>query len=346
MAEGASQRSPWARGLAIAGALFLLLGAIIVSAQDENINSVFDPREISIAQIEGEDSVTFDVQKDGCYMAIVLAGQTSVDVTLTPIIGSAAANEELAPQSCFSDWSPMAMDGVTFEIREQWVATENGEMLASSSCSGDECQDQTVWLAHIEKWQELKVLESSGFVFGLGICCLGFLFLPVAGILAYSARSKAVHGALRVVGNDGEILQSFNNQEELMAAMEDQNSPLHRNASKENLEEDSEQGDGFVDGTRDVTQGTLMTTEQVYAFMRGDAPETVRQVDDPFADSPTPVKQTIERRVANTGVISDWDAGGSDDVKPPPSSPVRPKPIVIKEEKSESKNWSVWDDDV
>ena len=344
MAEGASQRSPWARGLAIAGALFLVLGAIIVNSQNEAINSIYDPREISIAQIEGENSVTFDVEKDECYMALVLDGQSDIDVTLTPIIGSAAANDELPPKSCFSDWFPMPMDGVSFEIHEQWIADENGEMLATSSCSGEECQDQTVWLVHIEKGWQLKLFDSGGLIFGLVICCLGFLFLPIAGILSYSARSNAIHGQVRIVGRDGELLQSFKNQEEMMAAMEDQNSPLHQNASTEKIEEDSEQDDGFVDGTTDVTQGTLMTTEQVYAFMRGDAPESVRQVDDPFADSPTPVKQTAVRPVANTEVISDWDTGGGDEIKTASSSPTRRKPIELKEENPDSKNWTVWDD--
>jgi len=344
MAEGASQRSPWARGLAIAGVLFLVLGAIIVNSQNKAIDSNFDPREISIAQIEVENSVIFDVEKDECYMAIVKDGESDMDVTLTPIIGSDAANEELAPKSCFSDWIPMASDGVAFEIHEQWIATENGEMLALSSCSGEECQGQTVWLAHIEEWQELKLFESGGLIFGFGICCLGFLFLPIAGILAYSARSNAIHGPVRIVGRNGELLQSFKNQEEMMAAMEDQNSPLHQNASNETLPEEPEHDDGFVDGSKDVMQGTLMTTEQVYAFMRGDAPEVIRQVGDPFADSPAPVKQTVERPVANTEVISDWDTGGGDEIKAALSSPTRRKPIELKEENSESKNWTVWDD--
>ena len=343
MAEGVSRKSPWAMRLAITGALLLVVGAIIVSAQKEAIDSVYDPREISVAQIEGENSVTFDVQKDGCYMAIVLDGQTDMDVTLTPIIGSAAATEELAPQSCFSDWVPMASDGEGFDIHRQWIVNKSGEMLASSSCTNEICEDQTVWLVHIDNW-ELKLLESSGLVFGFGICCLGFIFLPIAGLIAYSARSKAIHGSLRVVSRDGKLLQSFDSQEEMMAAMQNMNSPLHNDASKENPEEDSEQGNGFVDGSKDVMQGTLMTTEQVYAFMRGDAPEIVSQVEDPFADSPTPVKKSIERQVANVEEISDWDAGGSNQIEKSSSQPTRRKPIEAKEKKTGSDDWSAWDD--
>ena len=215
MAEGASRKSPWAMRLAIAGALLLVIGAIIVSAQKEAIDSVYDPREMSIAQIDDGNSVTFDVQKNGCYMAIVSDNEPDVDVELTPIVGSAAATEKLTPKSCFSDWIPMASDGAGFEIHSQWIVDESGEMLASSSCTGEMCEEQTIWLVHIDNW-ELKLLESSGLVFGFGICCLGLILLPIAGIIAYSTRSNKIHGSLRVVGRDGELLQSFDTQEEMM----------------------------------------------------------------------------------------------------------------------------------
>lgn len=341
MAEGASQKSPWASRLAILGALFLVVGAILMSAQKETIDSVYDPREMSIAQIDGEGSVTFDVQKNGCYMAIVMKGESDMDVTLTPSDGW-DADEDLSPKSCFSDWMPMATDGEAFEIHEQWIAEENGEVLAQSSCD-EGCEEQTVWLVHIDNWG-LKLLGSSGMVFGFGICCLGFLFLPIAGILAYSARSNAIHGSLRVIGRDEEILQSFESQEEMLAALHDVNSPIYMGSEKEDIGEITGSDDGFVDGSKDVMQGTLMTTEQVYAFMRGDAPEEVHKVSDPFADSPTPVTKAVERPVANMSEISDWDAGGTNEVQKTSTPSPRPKQKEIKGKKTDSNEWSAWDD--
>ena len=342
MAEGASQKSPWASRLAILGALFLVIGAILVSSQSETIDSVYDPRQISIAQIEGEGSVTFDVQENGCYMAIVMKGDSDMEVTLTPIDGSAAASEYLSPKSCFSDWIPMASDGEAFEIHEQWIAGESGEMLAQSTCN-EGCEGQTVWLVHIDNWGS-KLLQSTGLVFGFGICCLGFLFLPVAGILAYSARSNAIHGTIRVVGQDEEIVQSFENHEEMLAALHDVNSPIYMGSKKEDVGEISGNDDGFVDGSKDVLQGTLMTTEQVYAFMRGDAPKEVHKVSDPFADSPTPVTKKVELPVANITEISDWDAGGMNEIQKPSTLSSRPKQKETREKKTDSKDWSTWDD--
>ncbi len=143
MADGASQKSPWASRLAILGALFLVIGTILVSTQKETIDSVYDPRILSIAEIEGENSVTFDVQEEGCYMAIVLEGKGDMTVSLNPIDGSAAATEDLSPKSCVSDRAPMPDDGVDFEIHEEWNVEENGEILDQSTCN-EGCESQTV----------------------------------------------------------------------------------------------------------------------------------------------------------------------------------------------------------
>ena len=342
MAEGASQKSPWASRLAILGALFLVIGAILVSAQKETIDSVYDPRQISITEIVGEGSVTFEVEQKGCYMAIVMKGESDMDVTFTPIDGSAAASEDLSPKSCFSDWAPMASDGEVFEIHEEWIAEESGEMLAQSTCN-EGCEGQTVWIVHVDNWA-LELLNSTGLVFGFAICCLGFLFLPVAGILAYSARSNTIHGTVRVIDGDEGLLQSFGSQEEMLEALHDVNSPIYMGSEKEDVGEISGSDDGFVDGSKDVMQGTLMTTEQVYAFMRGDAPEEVHKVSDPFADSPTPVTKAVERPVANITEISDWDAGGANESLKSSTPSPRPKQKEIKAKETDSNGWSAWDD--
>lgn len=345
MAGEASGRSPWAKRLAIAGALFLILGAILLSSQDEAIDAVTDPRVISIAELQDDASANFMVEEKGCYMAVVKTSAPAIEVTLTPIIGSAAASEELEPKTCFSDWTPMASDGVTFEIHEQWVAQEDGEMTASSTCSKETCEEYTVWMVHIEETWPFEYFEYSGLIFGLGICCLGFIFLPIAGLLAYTARSNAVHGSFRIVGEDGELLHTYENQDDLLLALKDKSSPLHQNAEQSVQQENTDQGDGFVDGSNDVMQGTMMTTEQVYAFVRGDSPEAVEMIEDPFADTATPIqKSPVKRKAVNTSEISNWDTGGDEDVGKKTKSLVQSKAKQSKEKKSESSDWSVWDD--
>tara|TARA_B110000459_G_C16531006_1_gene457202 strand:- start:216 stop:1256 length:1041 start_codon:yes stop_codon:yes gene_type:complete len=345
MGDGAARKSSWPMRLAIVGALLLVIGSIIVAAQDEALDSVYDPRENAITQIKGPGSANFDVQKGDCYMAIFLEDEDDMDITLRPIIDvTHASTEELTPNSCFSDWRPMASDGTEFEIHEQWIAEESGQMLVESTCPDEGCEEQTVWIVHTDGW-ELKMLESSGLIFGFGICCLGFILLPIAGVVAYTTRSNRIHGALRVIGRDGELLKSFESQEEMMAAMRGVNIPLEGDIADEDIGEISEPDDGFVDGSKDVMQGTLMTTEQVYALMRGDTPDAVREVQDPFADSPTPIQQQpLKKKLANISEISDWDTGGESDGVKTTDRPANSKTKELKGKKTESKDWNVWDD--
>ena len=344
MAEGASRRAPWAKRFAIAGALFLVFGAILINSQNQAIDSMYDPRTISTVEIQEDVPTNFEVVDKGCYMAITKQSAPSIEVTLTPIIGSDDASESLTPTSCFSDWSPMATDGTSFVIHEQWVTEENGEMIASTTCLQEECDDYTVWIVHVEDTWMFEVLEFRGLVFGLGICCLGLIFLPLAGLIAYSARNSALHGTIKVLDNDGILLQSYESQEELMAALKNTNSPLYQSSGANTPPGDEEQEDGFVDGSKDVMQGTMMTTEQVYGFMRGEVPETVHQVDDPFPDSPTPTRQPVKKKVDNTSTISDWDMGDSSDAEKVTTRPKRSKQKETKKEKTESGDWTVWDD--
>ena len=72
MAEGASQKSPWASRLAILGALFLVIGAILVSAQKETIDSVYDPREQRV-EFQGDGTHVVNISS-GCYRAISIDG--------------------------------------------------------------------------------------------------------------------------------------------------------------------------------------------------------------------------------------------------------------------------------
>jgi len=345
MAGEVAPRSPWAKRLAIAGALFLVFGAILINSQNEAIDSMYDPREMSLAELgEGNDQ-NFEVEKGQCYMAIVKQSSPDVTVSLTPIVGgSDAASEPLEPKSCFSDWTPMSSDGTRFVILEQWVPEEKSEMTASSSCSDDSCEEYTVWITHIEDTWMFGFFEFQNLVFGVGICCLGLVLLPLAGLLAYSARSNALHGTIKVVDNDGVLLQSYESQEDLMAALKDSNSPLYQSAATNEPQGGTEEQDGFVDGSRDVMQGTMMTTEQVYGFMRGEIPETTQRVEDPFADSPSPVRQPVKKKVANTSAISDWDSGGGGDEQNEQARPKKSKLKESKKEKSGTDDWSLWDD--
>lgn len=65
----------------------------------------------------------------------------------------------------------------------------------------------------------------------------------------------------------------------------------------------------FVDGSEDVQNGTLLTTEQVFALMKGDIDEAQSRVSDPFADYNRVRTEQPAKKVTNTKEIASWDEG-------------------------------------
>lgn len=65
----------------------------------------------------------------------------------------------------------------------------------------------------------------------------------------------------------------------------------------------------FVDGSEDVQNGTLLTTEQVFALMKGDVDEAQSRVSDPFADYNRVRTEQPVKKVTNTKEIASWDEG-------------------------------------
>ena len=129
-----------------------------------------------------------------------------------------------------------------------------------------------------------------------------------------------------------------------MAALKDTSSSLYQGAGEQSVANNLEEEDGFVDGSRDVMQGTMMTTEQVYGFMRGEVHETGQEVDDPFADSPTPIRPSVKKKAPNTTAISYWDMGGENHYEKITPRPKRSQQKEVKKKSSESDAWSAWDD--
>ena len=347
MAGNSSKRSPWGLRLGILGALLLLGGGIALSSQTSAIDSIYDPRERATVEIVVGQSAIVEVGNDECYMAVAFSNASESEVEVKKMVGVAAVNEAMETENCFTDWTPMASDGASFVVVEEWVTEESGELMVSVSCEGNDCENEVVWIVNIDDWQ-MEIFESSGLTLGFGLCCMGLIVLPVAAVVAYSNRSRAVRGTLNVIGRDQEFLRTLQEQDQSMVAqhpmLQKLKEELERQQMAESQDEQEQQDDSFVDGSKAVMQGQLLTTEQVYAFMRGDIEEMSRPVEDPFADSaPKPQQIRVEPKKANTEQISVWDAGG--DSTAPSKEPVTSRrKTVPTEKKANSKEWAEWDD--
>ena len=347
MAGNPSKRSPWALRLGILGALLLLGSGIAFYSQTSAIDSIYDPRERATVEIGVGDSAIFEVGNNECYMAVAFENASDSTVEVKKMVGVAAVNEAMETKNCFTDWTPMASDGASFVVVEQWVTEEPGELMVSVSCEENDCGNEVVWIVNVDGWQ-MEVFESSGLTIGFSLCCIGLIVLPIAAIFAYSSRSRAVRGTLNVIGRDQEFLQALQEQDQSMVAQHPMLQRLKEDLERQQIEEmqgeQEPQDDSFVDGSKAVMQGQLLTTEQVYAFMRGDIEEMSRPVEDPFVDSAPKVqeKRIVPKKV-NTEQISVWDTGG-DGAAPSKEPTAARRKSVPRENKVSSKEWAEWDD--
>ena len=162
---------------------------------------------------------------------------------------------------------------------------------------------------------------------------------------------------IQQINNGGELQQVVGN--EVAGPFADSPATLENNQSVSGPFADSGIGreDGsFVDGSGDVQSGIMMTTDQVYALMRGDVEGAGELVRDPFVTAklqPTPAeKQQNIQQKENDVLISSWDEGGSGSIKvTSPITPVNPSKttpkLPIKNDsasKEDENTWKQWDE--
>lgn len=344
MAGSQGRTISWPTWLLIIGAVLILISGVLLTSQTDTIYDIYDPREAAIATIESDGNQLIELEKDHCYIAYHLAGSDGMDVSITPVDGSDTNGEAIEPSSCFSDWVVMTEDRSEFEECDdcRWVSGFSGEAMIASQCNEDSCQEAEVWLIHINE-VEYKIFESTEIILGMGICCLGIMLLPIAGIVAYSNRANNIQGTVLMVGPDGST-QTISSNEEMMQAMNNPNSPQGSHVGSPFAETGVSDAPDFVDGSADVMQGKLLTTEQVYSLMRGDVEEAVSAVDDPFADSPSQPRNQAPKRDVNTEQISLWDEGASETTPKKKIQQVTRKTPQSSLETGDSKNWKDWDE--
>ena len=106
----------------------------------------------------------------------------------------------------------------------------------------------------------------------------------------------------------------------------------------------------FVDGRESVENGTLLTTDQVFALMKGDVNEAQRRVSDPFADyNEVKVEQSAPKKTSNSKDIAFWDSGddeqfSSNDARQVVKDTSNKSPTKANDSQSKTGAWKDWDD--
>ena len=347
-------RNTWPARLAVVGAVLLLLGAFLVNSQGDSIDQAYDPRKVAIMETKGSSGEVGTLAV-GCYYAVTIEGANNVEVNLTKIEGSARVDASLENKICASDWIPMATDGAAFIITDGWTVEEGADYALDTTCQADKtCTNDSVYLVHTNPYQ-YAVFQSPAFLFGIASCCSGLLLLPLAGVVLWLSRMGKKATSVVMMNPDGTMSQAKEITPEMMAAFARGENPLQPKvdapfADTGLAEQTPAEAEAFVDGKQSVMSGNLLTTEQVYALMRGDVEQATQQVPDPFKTAfgePSAPKKKGPVKDPNTKTITSWDEGANPDAKPTAPLDDRPKvqPLKPAKEKQQSDaDWKSWDD--
>ena len=299
------KKSRWPFRILIASLVCFVLGSVLLLTQMDTVDDILDPRNNNIAVIntETDQQTLIEIDDAGCYRAF----GTGFDGNLTLAeLDVSLIGDPLTESKCKLDWEAMSSDGQAFETLGTWIISDEGEYILEVECDGN-CENETIWFTSIDSMEE-GVLSSTSLLAGGFMCCFGILLLPLAGVLlAFSQNRKK--NVMVVVGPDGNLMPLTDyTPDTIQSQLNEQ-----RNETTEGLDFDIRTGEyvgqkdppsqAQMGGQQHVAAGSMLTTEQVYALMRGDVdsastPEE-ETVPDPFPSSPgssvaapKPAKQT------------------------------------------------------
>ena len=295
--------NPWPMRVAILGLVCLMVGAVAIFSNMDQIDEASSPKKINETSITGGGAETIELRQS-CYSAVVVSDDIT-NVSLLKMSGSDIAGDAIESSSCKTDWTPMDSDGSKFTIIKEWDVTEKGEYVLEVVCESS-CDNSTLWLVDATGAQ-WKMLEQPALVFGGAACCIGLVILPLAFIL-YLTNKNSGGPKVMMVGANGQVMPITDLTPENIAKLQDQQIEKVGNPFADTGITDSEE---FVDGREDVQNGRLLTTDQVFALMKGDVDEAQSRVADPFADYNNLRQPESDTKVTNTKEIASWDEGGS-----------------------------------
>ena len=241
------------------------------------------------------------------------------------------------------DWQAMAADGTAFVEVASWELNESGEHALVVSCEED-CSETSGWLVPVDDIQS-DLLSSTWLVLGGAMCCLGVLTTPLA-LIIYVASKPSKAPRVMMVGPEGQLIPITDvNPDHPTLFTQGEHDPQQSSVAPPFADTAERQpSQQFVDGMQDVAAGSLLTTEQVYALMRGDVEGAQDHAKTGRYQSTTP-EETIQD-AANAAAIASWDEG----VPLAEPQPVQRTPTAVKRAPTTSSTagnsdaWKDWDE--
>ena len=324
------KKSRWPFRILIASLVSLVLGSVLLLSQMDTVDELLDPRNNNIAVIntQTDPQTLIEVDDTGCYRAYGTGFDGNVTLSELDVD---LIEEPLKESKCKLDWEAMSSDGQAFDTLGTWVIVDKGEYILEVECDGD-CGNETIWFTSIDSMED-GVLSSTSLLTGGLLCCLGILFLPLSGVLlAFSQNRKK--NVMVVVGPDGNLMPLTDYTPDNVQAQLNQ----QRDDAIDGLDFDIRTGEYVspkapnsqvqMGGQQHVAAGSMLTTEQVYALMRGDVDSASTPEEEtvpvPFPTSP------------GSSVVAS---------KPIKQARVEVEKPSRKIPKAENQDWQSWDED-
>ena len=287
------KQSSWGRRLLIAGGVCFLLGAILSYSQLYGLVDIVDPNKNNVANIGIGEQESVELTKS-CYVA--WSENMSKDIEFVVYDHHGVVVNQTG---CGYEFEAMDESGSEFNRLGSWKlsdGTYDVHVICNSEVIGTCSEGDGMLLDYDEAFGE--IFGDLAFWLSCLICMMGFVLLPIGGILHWMASRGQLKSqrTVMVVNEHTGDLQSYAVDGEGRLVVSQTPSANHPNASA------GVKSSGMVSGQTDKTEiapgeemvvgaagGTgsdegLMTTDQIYLLMHGSEQDKVNVIENAFQD--------------------------------------------------------------
>lgn len=260
--------SPWPKRLLIIGVGLAVIGLTLLVFQSDAWSKLSDPRESAgHTIILGETgSVTLD---SGCWVVEVRdVPSNDVVIELKRVEGASAT--DIIEEGCRHDYVAQTTDGSTFTDVGSWSIDEKMEVQVSPAEECVDCDGITVYMTNDATYLS-SFMSNPTLMVMVGACGLGFLLIPLGGMLIIINR---------------------------------------RQTAKTHLITNQHIREAMIPEGEDLPVQTagpeILTTDQIYRLMKGEDPTTLveREPPSPFSNIDTRVKEISSSSTGGSGNVA------------------------------------------
>jgi hypothetical protein len=250
--------SPWPKWILIAGIVLALCGSLSLALAGEHFTDFYDPRETSEHTAEFGEINTITLEP-GCWVVNVEESDSDYDVSFNYVENGTAGKK--VSDDCRTDFQEQT--DVDFVTVTKLDIKETSEILVSISCEPDDGCENPLLFTNGDAVVMKMLTDPTVLVTG-GLCCIGFMLVPLGWILISINR-----------GRENRVHIS---QDQVVTAMTPMDDDLPPN-------------------------NEIPTTDELYKLIRGEMPmpeDGDKPVPGPFADADTRIRTATAAKISGS----------------------------------------------